>query len=53
LRQAAQSCSDRQVLLLIEQIASEQPALARALTKLADSYRFNDILNLIIAAVQP
>ena len=53
LRQAAQGCSDRQVLLLIEQIASEQPALARALTKLADSYRFNDILNLIIAAVQP
>ncbi|NEQ26356.1 MAG: response regulator, partial [Microcoleus sp. SIO2G3] len=53
LRQAAQSCSDRQVLDLIAQIPAEQAALAELLSSLAADYRFDDMLDLITAAAKP
>lgn len=53
LHEAAQGCSDRQVLELIKQIPVEKAALAEGLAAFAADYRFSDILDLIIATAQP
>lgn len=47
LRQAASGCSDRQVLELVEQIASTYPHLAKNLEELAYNFRFEEIVELI------